>query len=329
MVAMLRLILAFCVVSLSLGHAWAAPAETILGEWTDTGRANRVVPYKIYIVPAAGPQPVVIFSHGLGGNRDGAEYLLRHLAENGFVAVAVQHPGSDTPAVMGELGVDGFSQTDRRKLQERLKNATSPAVAIDRFSDIPFAISELERMNVEDAALRGRMNLSRIGMSGHSYGAITTMALSGQQVAGGRFSFVDRRITASIAYSPSKPRQGDPAELFADIRIPTFHMTGTEDMNPLDDSEPAANRQIPYRHITGADKYLLVFEGGDHGVFSGRRGFSKPRPTDPAFQAIIQKASLAYWNAYLKDSAEAKAYLTGGAFAKDLGAMGTFEFRLK
>ena len=121
--------------------------------------------------------------HSAGGNRDGAEYLLRFLAENGYTAVAVQHPGSDTPAVFGGMpGTPGF---DPAKAEAGARAAIAPGVAVDRFRDIPFAIDQLERMNAGDAKLRGRLDLTRVGMSGHSYGAITTMALSGQSLAGG------------------------------------------------------------------------------------------------------------------------------------------------
>ncbi len=174
--------------ALSVSSALASPAftvETILGEWTDNARADRVVPYKIYMPrEAQGARPIVIFSHGLGGNRDGAVYLLDHLASHGYVAVAVQHHGSDTQAVMGELGEGGFANADPATLRERLKQSTSPAVAIDRFRDIPFTITSLETMNATDSKLRGRLDLNRIGMSGHSFGAITTMALAGQNIGG-------------------------------------------------------------------------------------------------------------------------------------------------
>lgn len=324
----LRVIVAFIALLVSSTLALSAPAETILGEWTDAARMNRVVPYKIYIAPADKPEPVVIFSHGLGGNRLGAEYLLRFLAENGYAVVAVQHPGSDTPAVFG--GMPGEPGFDLGKMQDGARAAMQPGVAVDRFRDIPFAIDELERMNQSDAKLRGRLDVSHIGMSGHSYGAVTTMALSGLALGpNGEFSLADQRLTASIAYSPSKPRQGDPTKVFASIHIPTFHMTGTEDSTPFDNGEPPVSRQIPYRNIANADKYLLVFAGGDHMVFSGRTPRMGPRPTDAAYQALIQKASLAYWDAYLKNNAQAKAYLTQGGFAKDLGASGTFEFQLR
>jgi len=299
----------------------AGPVDTLTGEWTDAARANRVVPYKLYVPrEATGPAPVVIFSHGLGGSRDGAVYLLNHLAENGYVAVAVQHAGSDTPAVFSGGAMN----------QAGVREATSPGAAADRFRDIPFALDELTKMNASDARLKGRLDLSRIGMSGHSYGAVTTMALSGQSFGpGGFMSFADPRIKAAIVYSPSKPRRGDPAQALAGIRMPMFHMTGTNDQNPLDPSEPASERQIPYRHLKNADKYLLVFKDGDHMIFSGRDFRGGPRPNDPRFHAWIQKASLAFWDAYLRGNADAKTYLTDGKFAAELGGEGTFEFQLR
>jgi predicted dienelactone hydrolase len=326
---MLRAVIAFVLFSITLGSGHAAPVDVVLGEWTDGARMNRVVPYKLYVpANAQGALPIVIFSHGLGGNRDGAEYLLRFLAEHGYVAVAVQHPGSDTPAVFGNADEGGtFSQS---RLEQGVRDAVTPSAAADRFRDIPFAIDQLTAMNANDARLRGRLDLTRIGMSGHSYGALTTLALAGQGFgAGGDFSFADARIKAALAMSPNKPRQGDPRELFATIRIPTFHMTGTKDENPLDDNDPVENRQVPYRSIVNADKFLLVFTGGDHMIFSGRSFFGAPRPADARFHTWIQKASLAYWDAYLRDDKTAKAYLTGGKFPQDLGGLGTFEYQLR
>lgn len=331
----LRVIAAFLSLFLAVAIAQADTTytvDTVLGEWKDTARDDRVVPYKIYYpANANGAQPIVIFSHGLGGNRDGAEYLLRFLAEHGYVSVAVQHKGSDTPAVMRELQQTGgtLDAGTRQGLGGRLRDSISPRTAADRFRDIPFAIDQLTLMNTSDAKLKGRLDVSRIGMSGHSFGAITVMAVSGQTFPLGGAQFTDARIKASIAYSPSKPRTGDAAAAFATIRIPLFSMTGTEDGNPLDPSEPASNRQIPYQVMSGNDKYLVVFTGGDHMIFSGRQLATGARPKDDMFHGLIQKGSLAYWDYYLRGSAEAKAYLTGGGFQRDLGANGTFEFKAK
>src|SRR6185295_15877755 len=68
---------------------------TVSYDWTDTAR-NRKVPVKIYYPQKGqGPFPVIIFSHGLGGSREGYEYLGRHWASHGYVSVHVQHQGSD------------------------------------------------------------------------------------------------------------------------------------------------------------------------------------------------------------------------------------------
>ena len=45
-------------------------------------------------VPAAGSiRLLVLFSHGLGGDRTGSAYLGEHWAARGYVVVYLQHPG--------------------------------------------------------------------------------------------------------------------------------------------------------------------------------------------------------------------------------------------
>src|SRR6266446_1669455 len=64
-------------------------------DWLDPKR-DRKVPVKIYFPKAGdGPFPVIIFSHGLGGSREGYEYLGWHWASWGYVSVHLQHLGSD------------------------------------------------------------------------------------------------------------------------------------------------------------------------------------------------------------------------------------------
>ena len=37
----------------------------------------------------------MLFSHGLGGSREGSAFLGKHWAARGYVVVFLQHPGSD------------------------------------------------------------------------------------------------------------------------------------------------------------------------------------------------------------------------------------------
>ena len=60
----------------------------------DAGR-DRDLPLRVYLPASTNPAPVVLFSHGLGGNRHGSAFLGRHWSARGYVVVFLQHPGSD------------------------------------------------------------------------------------------------------------------------------------------------------------------------------------------------------------------------------------------
>lgn len=61
----------------------------------DEGR-QRQIPLRVFLPRDRSPAPVVLFSHGLGGSREGSAYLGKHWGLRGYVAVFLQHPGSDS-----------------------------------------------------------------------------------------------------------------------------------------------------------------------------------------------------------------------------------------
>jgi dienelactone hydrolase len=301
--------------------------STQLGEWTDSAR-SRSVPYKIYYPKEAdGERPVVIFSHGLGGSREGSEYLGQHLASYGYIGVHIQHPGSDESLWRGkekplEALRDFFKDPANMIEQSRL-----------RFEDLPFALDSISELNESDATLKGRFDLARIGMSGHSFGAHSTMAASGQVYGtpARALSYGDARIKASIAYSPSPPlRRTDYDVVYGKIAVPIFHMTGTDDGDPVNARMSPEDRTTPYKQISATDQFLLVLAGGDHMIFSGRRTRGvAPKPSDPRHLDIIRMGSIAFWDAYLLDDSAARKWLTKGGFAEAVGKDGTFEQKVK
>ncbi|MCC6786706.1 MAG: dienelactone hydrolase [Hyphomonadaceae bacterium] len=243
----------------------------------------------------------MLFSHGLGGSREGAQFLLEHLAANGFVAVAIQHPGTDESLLQGRAA--GESNDALARLREGTRD---PRAAIARFTDIPFVLDQLEREN-RSGRLAGRLDTSRIGMSGHSYGALTTLVAVGQRVGGRRArSFSDPRIDAAIVYSPNEPRDQDPQAALSDVHTPILHFTGTDDRSPLDHNASPEARQLPFRTISGADQYLIVLNGGDHMIFSGRvqRAGGMSAAQQAQTEAILRE-SLLFWRAYLLADADA------------------------
>lgn len=265
----------------------------------DTNR-NRTIPIKLFSPEEAeGKLPIVIWSHGLGGSRDGADYIGEHLASHGYLAVHVQHPGSDSSLLREGLRQGGIMETFQ-------KNASAQNYFL-RIQDIHFLIDELERMNeAADGPLSGRLDLERIGMSGHSFGARTSQAVVGQQfmLPRGPRDMRDERIKAAVLMSPSPANdRQDPAENFGAISIPVLHLTGTEDTSPIEDLE-AIQRRVPFDHIPASDQYLLIFDGGAHSVFSGRAGLR-----NESYHAVIEQLCLAFWDAYLRNSDQARKWL--------------------
>src|SRR4051812_9843200 len=78
---------------------YAPPALFTVTESSENFRdasRERDVPVKIYRpVQANGRLPVVIFSHGIGEDRDSYAYLGREWASRGFIAVHITHAGTD------------------------------------------------------------------------------------------------------------------------------------------------------------------------------------------------------------------------------------------
>jgi predicted dienelactone hydrolase len=233
----------------------------------------------------------------------------------------VQHPGSDsivwTNVPLAELP------------SEMRKAAANPQNAVNRPLDVSFAIDQLEKLNRDDSPLKNRLDLARIGVAGHSFGAFTTLAVAGEVfVAPGReVSFADPRVKAAMAMSAPVPvNKASLDQAFARIKIPCLHLTGTADFSPIGDTKPE-DRRLPFEYINGADQILITFTGADHMTFAVRERLRNGEK-DELFHELICASSTAFWDAYLKGDAGAKAWLTGGGFKSLLGRNGTMEEKL-
>jgi dienelactone hydrolase len=305
---------------------------TLSEDWVDPARDGRSVPIKAYLpINAPGARPVIIFSHGLGGSRDGYSYLGEYWASHGYVSVHIQHLGSDD-AVWRDKPLFKRKRAMRRAITVLDNSLNRPA-------DVSFTLDRLEKLNADPASpWYQRLDLKRIGMAGHSYGAFTTMAIAGQAFVGpdGRSrDLADPRVKAAIAMSSQAPRDPDTYdESYAGISIPIFHMTGTKDTSPVGLSKSPADRRVAYDHTPGPadggpDTYLLTFTGGDHMIFSGRKRGILRRTTkkDKTFQRHIRQSSLVFWDAYLNDDKTSRDRLRGGGLRDELEDAGVFEVK--
>jgi len=194
-----------------------------------------------------------------------------------------------------------------------MKKAASPANTLARFRDVPKVLDELGEWNQDmNHPYAGRFDLEKVGMSGHSYGAVTTQAVSGQLFGAVGQRFTDKRIRAALILSPSSPRRGDPEQAFAKVEIPWMLMTGTKDNSPIDDSVTPESRMAVFPALpSGNDKYQLVLHDGQHSAFSDgphRRG---REPRNPNHHRAILALSTAFWDTHLRSDANARGWLHG------------------
>ena len=295
----------------------------------DEARDDRPVKIKIYypedyVSGYAGAQklPIVFWSHGLGGGADGAAFLARYIAEHGYVVVNVQHHGTDTTIWEGKEG----HPWDVIRATEITRDMT-----LDRYADVPFVLNNLPEFLVTYQDVARMADMNSIGMSGHSFGALTTQVLSGMLFPDKNnelASFADARFKAAIAYSPgdiSHLGDFDEAAAYDAINRPILHMTGTEDNSPLT-NEGYEIRLKAFQGSQNIDgKHLLVINEADHMVFVGSRGKLGASKNREKHENIIKTFALVYWDAMLKEDGDAKEWLTGDGASDWLGAEGTFE----
>ncbi len=264
-------------------------------------KRERTIPIRVYFPDTKEPAPVILFSHGLGGSRDNNPYLGNHWAKRGYAVVFVQHPGSDESVWKDERPL---------KRKAALTAAASGVSFMDRNKDIPAVINALETwINEKGHALHGIFDTEHIGMSGHSFGAVTTQAVAGQAFGGGRISFTEKRIDAALMMSPSIPKRGNPAEAFGAITIPCLLMTGTLDDSPIGDVTPESRRMV-FPNLTNAPAWQVVFDEATHMSFGGRNLGGKDLKGSRYHKAILS-LSTAFWDAHLKGDQAAMKWLEG------------------
>ena len=227
-------------------------------DWGDSSR-QRPVPVRLYLPAEPSPQalPLLLFSHGIGGSRRGYSYIGRHLAAQGVAALHVQHVGSDRALWSGSV----FS------LVGRLQAAAQTAEARARTLDVRFALAQPLRERP------GLIDPGRIALAGHSYGANTSLLLAGAAIPGEE-PLADPRIRAAVLIS-APPLHGvaEPERALAAIRLPTLHITATDDTIRVPGYNSVAAERVALFEATGsAVKGLAVFEGGSHSVFTDRAG---------------------------------------------------------
>ena len=287
--------------------------ETKLMDLVDVSR-GREVPVKIYY-PADGPTefvrtgacPLVILSHGAGGSRNGFPDCGARLGSWGFVGVVVEHVGSNTETI------EALMEQGMTLVEAIHTVATDTNEWRNRPLDVTFILDQAEAWNVSDPDLRGKIDLSSIGIYGNSYGGFTSLAISGALVnlPEGLTALGDARVGAAFPVSPPPPNGLGgifASESFLPVEIPMFLASGSEDQGLEIDPE---DRLIPFRIMQGqgnpTELWHLWIEGAHHMDFAYTEG-QPPRADE--VQRIVLAEMTAFFDRFLRARESSERYLT-------------------
>ena len=235
--------------------------DTLELDWADD-RRQRPVPVRLYLPQSRKPVPLVVFSHGIGGSRRGYSWLGQHFAGQGIASLHLQHVGSDRQLWAGGSIFNIIG---------RLQDAAQEGEAIARAEDLRFALDTLLAGD-----LAPRLDTTRIVAAGHSYGANTTLLASGARVEreGRVVPLRDERVRAAIVISaPPFYGESEPRKILQTVTVPSLHVTCTEDIIRIPGYYSGLDDRVAVFDATGsARKWLAVYEGGSHSMFTDRGG---------------------------------------------------------
>jgi predicted dienelactone hydrolase len=259
---------------------------------------------------AAGTYPVILFSHGAGGSKDGYVGLTSFWAKHGYVTIQPSH--ADSLAL--RLDLRDKSAAEKRAMAGTVTQLDDPKAWEDRVRDLSLIMDSLDEIVRQAPGLAGKMNRALIGVGGHSFGAGTTLTIGGAllDIPNGpsRKRYTDPRVKALLVVSgQGKDRFGFTEHSWAEIRLPMMSMTGSRDFG-YKEQTPDWRREA-YRGSPAGDKYDVFIEGATHMTFSGR--LVESGQEKPALFEYAKLSSLGFWDAYLKKSDAAKVWLVNGS----------------
>jgi dienelactone hydrolase len=212
--------------------------------------------------------PLVIFSHGFGGNSTQSAFLMRAMAKAGYLVIAPNHQDAN-----------GAKETNMRPEISFAKNKEwSEKTYAGRRQDIVNLIEALH----EDPAWDKQIDWSKLALCGHSLGGYTVLGLAGAWP-----SWKLDGVKAVIGLSPFVTPYTASGNL-GSLNVPVMYQGGTRDwgITPFVKGPQGAFNQ------TGSPAYFINFSNFNHLTWSG---FNQ----DPEKQDEIDYYCIAFLDKYL------------------------------
>jgi len=200
--------------------------------------------------------PVLIFSHGLGGNRMQNMFQVEQFVSQGYILVGIDHTYNSTATIFPDGRVAPLIVQNNMAISD-LDKASPQWVA-----DVKFVLDQVEKLAANDPEQRftGRMDMDHVGMFGHSYGGATSVQVL----------MTDYRIKAAINMDGA---------LYGELRVPEeglkkpFLMMSAdstlENLQTSNDQFDYAKDIYPrFNHITKGGNYWMILNQTNHMTFT-------------------------------------------------------------
>jgi len=268
--------------------------------------------------------PVIVWSHGMYGSRDGYDPLVKGWAKAGYVIVQPTHLDS----------LEYMTREEKRQLLlkpnvDRTQSWNSRPVDIHQCFDL---VPDLEKRIPE---LRRRVDVTKVGMGGHSFGAWTTQVAAGMSLPTVKDS-AEKRAKCFVVISPhgagDLPGDAIRKQSLKPMRGPMLMVTGTKD--EVTKGQDATWRRGAYENTSARPLYFQLVDGATHGFggISGvnrdanrilpeklRNAFGTGREDKPEHLLLVQQSTTAFWDAYLKGVPGAVEFLSSKSWTGTKG----------
>jgi len=279
----------------------------------DDKQRSRAIECRVY-APATGEMlPLILFSHGFGADKTAFGLISQHIAARGYVVVHPSHQNGIGKGGARPGGMDRAALLQQIREQGGLAALMGNSSGVEgRVADLLFIMDHPDRLIAAVPELADRLDATRIGVGGHSFGAFTASLLGGVTVAmGGQKarSLADKRVKCILPISgQGTGQQGLTADSWKDLSLPMMTITGSRDRGA--GGQGPEWKMEPYRLSPPGGKHLVFIEGANHVSFGGYRGIANE------FTPAVQRASVLFWDAYLKDDPAALQSLKSKALEK-------------
>jgi predicted dienelactone hydrolase len=286
-----------------IGYPAMSLAQTRQGdpavETLNNPKTGRSIKLRARLPATQAPTGLILYSPGLGSGVSNGEAWCEAWRQAGYLVVTLAHPVTDD-----SIWRTSAKQSFKANMQQAL---AGPQYGL-RVSDCSFALDHC----LQSDRLAPYIDPGRVGLAGHSYGALTAQTIAGQPL--GATNMRDPRIKAVIALSPGATSP-ERARSMSKIQIPFFCITGDHDQFVTFKKDADAiqlgvsliNRELVYVNLPAGKKLQLKLQDADHMSFAGEpvdpKRFSRDiKVTDSANQALwgrVSQMTTAFWEYYL------------------------------